>query len=786
MNKLFTVLLILASSLGLSARNNPRDIRGKVLDENGAPMPYVTVALMSLPDSNIVEGTTTDLEGIYSIRTELSGGVLMFSMLGYDDVYADFAHASEIRMKLSDLLLGEAVVKAVMPKTKLTGDGMITSVRGSVLETVGTASEALARVPGIVRGQSGLEVIGKGSPLIYINGRKVNDNSELERLQSFEIQSIEVINNPGAQYDASAKSVVRIRTVRRQGEGLGFNMGLTDKQSLRYKENNDPSAYLNANYRSGAVDIFVGGSYLIYNSIQDARLEQETRGDTVFSQYGTMLFAEKQRNWGANGGLNWQIADSHFIGARVESSVDPRIDGHQLVDYDYYLNGEKTDHITALGDHKVDSKPSSLRTNVYYNGQAGKLGIDLNADYYYVGTSQLAHTDESSEMGENDAVNTSSRTDSRLYATKLVLSYPVWKGKFEAGTEETFTRTEDRYSIDSEHIPSSRAEMSEDNIAFFAQYGCQIPKLGQFSAGIRYEHVDYDYVDKYGGENLSKTYNHIFPSLSFSTQIGKVQGSLSYSVKTLRPHLSLFSNAIRYHSRNMLQCGNPKLQPETGQELAVNLHWDFLTLVSQYSRQDYSIVNWSSLYSDDGLILLRPVNIAEPVRTLECYVNASPTVGIWTMNYTIGLQNQWFEMDVPIRDGSSESRHLSFSKHPVWIAQLFNTFTFKNDWKAELGGEFRGKGYQQNILNTNNFLNLSLALEKSFLKDNSLVLRLQASDLTGTYRYDVEADSGFHVIRQSNTFDNKRLTLSLRYSFNSAKSKYKGTGAGNDAAGRIR
>ena len=54
----------------------------------------------------------------------------------------------------------------------------------------------------------------------YINGRKLTDNSELYRMSSKEIASVEVINNPGAKYGAEVKSVLLVRTLKKQGDGL--------------------------------------------------------------------------------------------------------------------------------------------------------------------------------------------------------------------------------------------------------------------------------------------------------------------------------------------------------------------------------------------------------------------------------------------------------------------------------------------------------------------------------------------------------------------------------------
>ena len=64
---------------------------------------------------------------------------------------------------------------------------MITTIQGSVLEDSGTAQEMLTKVPGMTGSEDGLEVLGKGSPIIYINGRLMRDDSELRRLRSDDI-----------------------------------------------------------------------------------------------------------------------------------------------------------------------------------------------------------------------------------------------------------------------------------------------------------------------------------------------------------------------------------------------------------------------------------------------------------------------------------------------------------------------------------------------------------------------------------------------------------------------
>lgn len=152
---------------------------------------------------------------------------------------AAFASAQTTQTRSDSLLLDtlnihqlqEVVIKGMLPNTRLKGNAMVTRITGSVLEKAGTANDVLRRVPGIIKKGEDLEVIGRGKPVYYINGRKVYDGDELKRLMSDEIANVEVITNPGAAYDATVSAVVRIKTVRRQGDGFSF--GLFGKSEQR-------------------------------------------------------------------------------------------------------------------------------------------------------------------------------------------------------------------------------------------------------------------------------------------------------------------------------------------------------------------------------------------------------------------------------------------------------------------------------------------------------------------------------------------------------------------------
>lgn len=769
-----------------------KDWKGKVVDENGDPVAYANVAVLSKADSTVVCGAVTDESGFFNITTKENDGIMMVAMLGYTTRFVAPVDGMVITLKNDATMLESAAVTAVMPKTKVTGEGLQTHVHGSVLENVGSANDVLARTPGVINGQNGLEVIGKGAPLVYINGRKVSDISELNRLASNEIQSIEVINNPGPQYDATVRAVVRIRTVKRQGEGFGFNFNASDAQSLRREKRNAPAADLNVNYRVAGVDIFGGANFSRSTAFQESDVKKKTYGinKTILND-GSLSTDNRNSFVHGNAGVNWQISPAHSIGGKVEWGRQLSYNVDMVVKDHVFVNSEEADKLTTTSTATMGAKPTgTVSANLYYNGLVGgKLGIDVNLDYYGGDESEKNLASEISEMTHDATVSSESDNSNRMYAAKAVLSYPVWMGQLQAGTEETFSRRRDHYFTDIENvtdISASSATVKEDNVAAFANYAFYLPTFGQLSAGVRYEHVNYAYEDVLNpAANLSTSYNNWFPTFSYANAFGPVQLMANYSVKTHRPSYSNLSNAVRYNSRYIWQSGNALLQPEIIRSASLTAVWKFVALVVNYSSTRDAIMIWSSPYNDDGVVLVKPRNIETPYRTMEVFVNFTPTIGVWNLNYTFGLMPQWLTINVPDEREASGVREAKFNGKPICFAQLNNTFTLKGGWQLELGGTFQTKGNLQNLYLTTGYADIRAAVQKKLLRDGALVLRLEASDILGLARYDVTTDFGSHTIWQTNMMDTQKVKFSIRYSFNTAKSKYRGTGAGADEKARM-
>ena len=453
-----------------------------------------------------------------------------------------------------------------------------------------------------------------------------------------------------------------------------------------------------------------------------------------------------------------------------------------------FEDGVLVDQLTTRSEDRIGKKtPYNMGVNLYYNGTIGsKLGLDVNLDYYGSERSAKSVSRETSPISHDAEIHSHSENCSHLYAAKAIVSYPVWKGQLQVGTEESFSRRNDNYAITGVDIPASKAEVKEDIYAGFANYGFNLPKIGQISAGIRYENVHYTYLDAVTpANNLTRNYSNWFPTVSFAGKVGKVQLMLNYSARTRRPNYAQLSSAISYDNRYLLQSGNAQLQPELIHNVSATAVWKYLTFMVNYSRTNDPIMTWSSPYNDEGVILVKPRNIDSPFRMLVAYGMLNHTIGVWTMSYTLGIQKQWLTINAPDPRMASGFRETKFNDKPIGVMQLNNTFKLNGGWQLELRGLMQTKGYTQNIYMRDAFFNLTAAVQKTLLRDNSLVLRIEGNDLTHTAKTNVNSDFGSHTISQNNTMDTQRVKFSVRYTFNAAQSKYRGSGAGSEQKSRM-
>jgi len=767
------VFLLALIGITLPVTLSAQTISGKLIDENSQPLPYANVVLLSLPDSAFVSGTISGEDGAFKLEATSRNQILKISTIGYKTVYKPIAPANlgTVQLVADAQMLGEVVVKGNIPVTRIKNDALETNVQGTVLSKAGTAEDVLAHIPGLQKKTDGFEVLGKGSPLIYINGRKLRDFAELDQLTSEEIKSVEVVRNPGARYDATVGAVVRIRTVKRQGDGFGVSL----RNSYDQSQNSDFVEQADVNYRHNGLDVFGMIRFDKTTSLQNDILEQTAFTDTIWTQKNYQHSNTNSRSIDGRIGFNYDFNDHHSIGVRYDLSKNLHTDMLTTFDSEIQADGLPYDilHSTTVANAKSQLEH---QLNIYYAGQIGKGELTWDADYYRNAYTQYSLNAEDSQDHEDRTVTSDNKVDNQLVATKASYTHPLWRGSISVGGEYTYTDRHDDYVNQEGYVPTNYTRIREQNLAAYAQYSHPLP-FGQANIGLRYEHVDFDYFENgtfVSGQ--SRVYDNVFPNASVSGQIGKVQFQVGYAAKTQRPNYSQLRNNITYVNRFTWQTGNPLLKPSVTHDVTAVGVWRFFQAMVSYKMvQDYILYWGTQVENQSATTLINYVN-HDRLPSLTVMLAASPTIGIWNLNASAIMMKQWFSLDA-----AGQKRTYN---NPLFIGSLNNTFTLPAGFLLTADFSYQSCGQVQNITLKRPQYTLNIGLRKSFLND-ALSIEARANDLLLGCKQEALLYMESAQMKDLSWSDTRSFSLTVRYKFNAAKSKYKGTGAGQGAINRM-
>ncbi len=745
---------------------------GTVVDETGQSFAFANVVLLDPVDSTFLSGTMTDDAGAFSLTAEQSSVIVKLSYIGYETkcVYATTGNLGTIQLHPEATMLGEVVVKGVRPTYKLTTEGIKTDVEGTLLSKVGTATEVLGNLPGVQKRGTSVEVFGKGTPLIFINGRQMRNESELAQLSSENIQSVELITNPGAKYKADVESVILIKTKRPQGEGFSFDT----QASVWACKYTDLALGLNWNYRHKGLDVF--GS-VWYNDDRYKSEENVTFDVNADRQWhiADLSFSSRHANsLYSSWGVNYIFSDRHAVGARYETKAHFLNRTTGWVVADVTADGAFYDHLdNDLLMKKTSNMPHTL--NVYYNGRVGKTSIDFNTDYVFFKDRTDFLNNEVSQEQESRTVTSQSVQRNQLWASKLVLSWPLLGGNMQVGGEYDHTRRNDDYVNPENIVPTTFTEQRERNYILFTEYSHPLP-FGQLRLGLRNENVSSDYYDS--GVRIaeqSRTYHHFFPSVGLMARAGKVQLMLNYGMKIMRPYYFMLSGSTIYANRFTWNRGNPMLQPSVVNSLSVMAMWRWMSVMLDYKRTNDIIVNVGEAVpgSEETTIITRAnVDHADAFRAM---VSLNPQFGIYQPRLTVGLLKDWVRIPSPIGFISP--------KRPLYMIQLVNNFRILPTLTAQANLDITTRGDKENMSINRAGVFLYLSVTKTFLNDR-LSVQVAGHNLLGTYE-DLNINYGLRSMRSITKTDSRQLEVSFRYKFNATQSKYKGTGAGQEERSRL-
>ena len=755
-----------------------RHLKGTIIDEVGQPVAYANVYLLHPSDSTVIGGGVSNEAGYFAVPYNTEPVVVRISYIGYKTLYrlCDREDVGKIRMRPDNYTLNGVVVQGERPKMVLQGNSLLMNVEGTVMERMGTAEDVLSRVPMIAKRGETFEILGKGVPLIYLNNRKLNDLNELKNVQSDNIKNVEVIQNPGARYDATVNAVIIIRTKRVAGEGLGVELTSWSRKGHGYANNER----INLTYRTGGLELFANLFGAYNKRWESGEFKQTVFADTLWVITNRQKDRIHNPYFEGRVGFNYQLNDNNSFGGFYQNTYD-YVKTWSEYDDDIHYDGNLYDHLQNSGINRAEGAPRH-QVNLYYTGKVGQFNIDFNADYTYRNQHNRNQQQELSVKDLDRDVNTMALTRSKLMAEKLFVTHPIGKGQIEVGEEYTNTRWNSSFENAEGYIANSNNEQHEQAIAPFVELRQQLGRL-RLSAGLRFEHVESEYfVGGIRRDEQCRTYNDLFPSFSLSTSVKNFQLSFSYSKRTTRPSYWQLSSDVVYENRLNLQIGNPYLRPVKYHNINAMVMWKWLYVNTNFSHCVDPILYTAESIENDSKVNIVTHKNYDYADWLIVTLGAQKSVKLsssstWTPQYNISLMKPWLK--TAFLDGQK-----SFN-HPMLSLQFGNIVTFPYDWllQADFNVHTHGcTGANAESECTNPILTLSIS--KDFFK-RRLNVKLSGYDLFngGINRFTLYSNRMMFQKMEDN--DSRSIQLSLRYRFNVTPSKYKGTGAGNAEKNRL-
>lgn len=753
-----------------------QSITGKIVDEQGNAIQFANVAMLQSKDSAFVKGVVSDENGSFILNTPHQNGIVKVTCIGYRTVFLNVTddNLGVIVLKEESMTLGDVIVKSSLPKSKLKNGAVITTVAGSILEKTGNIYNLLDRIPNVTTQNGKINIFGIGEPVIYINGKKVRDNTELDRLNPDEISTVEVKQNPGAQYASNVKAVIRINTKKRTKDGFGFETRTFGKND----ENSRIGGYeqLNINYQKKGLETFTVLKIKDAESSIKQDLVQNTYVDNVWHQRNDIKGSIRNRQLYCGLGVNYQISNNSFIGASFNFNrmFNKAVSNIATTIYkDYAFTEESASDIAKPGNMSLAS------SNVYYMGKIGIVDINFNTDWLWDKDFSKVNTLERyQEYGgdwQDKAVHTKTNTKNELFASKLTLTLPLWKGQLSFGGEYSNTNRNSSYDVQPMGLLDKQDNRIKEGMAsVFCDY---TRKFGQLRvlAGIRYENTDFNYYEE--GKRIpeqSKRYGNLLPSLSLSLPVGKTQMQLSYGATIKRPSYYDMRSGIGYDNRYTYESGNPFLVSEISRNINYMVSYKWLMAEGIYTHVSDPIVMLTQSYKDNpNIALIQNVNW-KPYNRIGASLSASPKFGIWHPSLRFHFFKQWFDMETHGGHGLD---------NPKITVRFDNTIDTKF-CTISLLLTAQTKGDDETSYMYRNYFSSNLSIYKSFLK-GKMVVFFYANDLLGTGNMHSKMYSGSMREIIHHDYSISEYSLTIRYRFNVAKKKYKGTGAGQSQKSRM-
>jgi iron complex outermembrane recepter protein len=776
-------------------------VTGSAVTEQGKPADYATVTLLRAKDSSVVKSSLTNEAGLYVIDRVANGVYLVkATIIGYDkSVSAPFNVASGAAVNLPVLKLvpaanslKAATVTATRPLIERKIDRTVMNVENSVLAAGNSAMEILERAPGVtvdkddnisLKGKQGVTVMIDGK-LTYLSAAQLA--SMLRSTDGNSIQSIEIITNPSAKYDAAGNSgIINIKMKKNRNAGTNGSWAATGG----YGNNHKASTSLNLNHKDGKLNVFGNYSYFNSKRPQDINLNRiiNDRGiNTYFNESTDMLSSRNAHNYKL--GADYDLSKTNTLGVQVtgyNSAFDANTFNNTLISQDQINNSA----VTTTRNAAIE-RYNNITANVNNRMVLDTLGkeLSMDADYSYFSNRQSNNyvnnffQADGSTLKYGSLLRNSLPTKINIATYKADYTNPIGKTmKLEAGVKFSYVGTNNDLRTDSllngawvtDAGRTNLYKYTENINAGYVNFNKSWKKTS-IQAGLRAEQTNSkgDSRDVLGVATINdRHYLSLFPSLFINQELSANHSiGLNYSRRIDRPSYDDLNSFVQILNAYTYVQGNPNLKPQytNSYELSYTFKKRF-NATFNYSKTTDVMAEVPRQLDDQKVTFITRDNLAEQNSyNLNLSLPFSVTKW-WNMNNNItGFYLGFKSAELGLDNGQYAAQGNSI-----------NTFTVSKTVKLE--GTFN---YQSPLtyalFHIRSQYGFDAGVSKSFAEKRA-TLKFSVSDVFNTRQQNLtvrQNNLNFNVFQKNET---RVARLTFTYNFGNSKIQARRHNTGSDA-----
>ncbi|CAA9199494.1 hypothetical protein FLA105534_02642 [Flavobacterium bizetiae] len=777
-------LLILLFTLSQFSFGQNSSIKGTVSDGKLA-IEFVDVILKNTIDSTKVANyAVTDIAGNFALENIPSGDYLLqFKLIGFKTFRQKIKFTGSpiaigtITLESDTNLLNAVVVNSQKKQIQKTDEGFVFNAVSNISQSGGTATDMLKSIPSVaVDADGGITLRGK-SPMILINGKN-SAITNMDQIAASSIESIEVISNPTAKYDANAESgIINIKLKKNNQSGINGAVVLGSGFGAKGRLNS--SVLLNQktekwNFGLGYDNRFAGRTKKIKgdrtnNFIDDEHFIYQNRNDERTEGLQNLKlnidFSPNERNsfsFEALGNIESQDNDE-TLHTQVNTSANQFFSNN--IRHSLELERSKVGELAFSYDRKFDDDRKGLNASITSSFNKHRENTDIDTNNYDQYNAQIA-----------DAFlqRTHNYEHENISNAIVNYSFPVSeKSIIETGYKGTFRFfNSDFQSADmtnGEYLVNPLASNSfKFNEQINAVYGLLNSFIGdkenpkwKYNLGLRAENVSNTGATKNNSDRFNNDYLKLFPSASLQMNLTADEFvKIDYSKRINRPDLDDLNPFVDITDALNPHGGNPYLKPEIIHiaEMSYNKEWSKYSFsTNAFYRNATDAIRQYAELQDNGVILLQPRNIGSTITYgLETIFSLKP-IGFYDANISITA----FEQKINGSNLAQDVVNSAFS----WYGKIINNFV---PWK---GGKLQIIGNYNSSLATPQgkripIYNVDMGFQQKLGKGNAR-LGLVVTDMFNTLESGYKNNTFLFSNNRTSKSDTRALMLTFAYTFKS-------------------